>query len=145
MKKIGGLILSLFAFLSCEPVHHVQRGNSKPTVTSKPNKPSHTSSEDSYEELIKTYEPETADVLNDLLNSDYDSKRTSLIIDNRTNCNFVINIKGGGLNKKIPITKGKLGHVMVNRNSQYSITGNVCGKNYKSSKYISDSYTIILK
>lgn len=145
MKKIWGFVLWLFAFLSCEPVHHVERSSSSTPKPNNTSKPITSPDSDSYDELIKTYKPETAEVLNDLLNDNYDPQRTSVMIDNKSNCNMVITIKGGGLEKKIPVGKQKLGHAMVNRNQQYTISGKVCGKNYRSTKYITDSYTITLK
>lgn len=146
MKIIIGFILLGFIILNCEPTYRTKRNgetSSKPDTIPKITKPADTS--DNYDELIKTYKPETEEVLSDLLSGTSDSGRTSLIIDNKTNCNLVVTVKGGNIFKKIPATKGKLSYVMIEKNQNYTISGNLCGKNFKQSAKIYDSYTITLK
>jgi hypothetical protein len=146
MKTSLGIIFLSFLILSCEPTYHANRGNSTSSQprTSVP-EPKTSEVSDSYESLIKTYKPETAEVLSDLLNGTSDSPRTSIIIDNKSNCNLVVTVKGGNILKKIPATKGKLSYIMIEKNQNYTISGNLCGKNFKQSARIYDSYTITLK
>lgn len=146
MKIIIGLVLLGLLVLNCEPTYRTKRNgetSSKPAPAQKINKPVDTS--DNYDDLLKTYKPETEEVLSDLLSGTSDSRRTSLIIDNKTNCNLVVIVKGGNIFKKIPATKAKLSYVMIEKNQNYTISGNLCGKNFKQSARIYDSYTITLK
>ncbi|RLJ34376.1 hypothetical protein CLU97_3884 [Chryseobacterium sp. 7] len=98
-----------------------------------------------YSELIKTYKPETADVLNDLLNSD-DPKnpRTSISVENKSSCNMVLTVSGGNFFKKIPIGAGKIGYTMVPKNQNYRLSGVVCNSAYQSTKFVTTSYSIKL-
>ncbi len=98
-----------------------------------------------YNELIKTYKPETADVLNDLLNSDSPSNpRTSISVENNSRCNMVLTVSGNGFFKKIPIASGKMGYTMVPKNQNYKLSGMLCGSSYQATKFITSSYSIKL-
>lgn len=98
-----------------------------------------------YNDLIKTYKPETADVLNDLLNSD-DPKnpRTSISVENKSPCNMVLTVSGGNFFKKIPIGAGKIGYTMVPKNQNYRLSGILCNSVYQSTKFVTTSYSIKL-
>ncbi|MFP8892994.1 MULTISPECIES: DUF6759 domain-containing protein [Chryseobacterium] len=98
-----------------------------------------------YNELIKTYKPETAEVLNDLLNND-DPKnpRTSISVENKSPCNMVLTVSGGNFFKKIPIGAGKIGYTMVPKNQNYRLSGILCNSVYQSTKFITTSYSIKL-
>ncbi|AYZ34179.1 competence protein ComL [Chryseobacterium indologenes] len=99
-----------------------------------------------YNELIKTYKPETAEVLNDLLNNDDPGNpRTSLSVTNNSSCNMVLTVSGNNFFKKIPIAAGKIGYTMVPKNQNYSLSGFVCNSRYQSNKYITSSYSITLR
>lgn len=101
------------------------------------------STEREYSELIKTYKPETAEVLNDLLNSDSpDNPRTSISVENKSPCNMVLTVSGNGFFKKIPIASGKVGYTMVQKNQNYRLSGMLCNSSYQSTKFISTSYAI---
>lgn len=103
------------------------------------------STEREYSELIKTYKPETADVLNDLLNNDDPgSTRTSLSIENQSSCNMVLTVSGNNFFKKIPIAAGKIGYTMLPKNQNYRLSGMVCSSSYQSTKYITTSYSVKL-
>ncbi|MET3035142.1 DUF6759 domain-containing protein [Chryseobacterium sp. NRRL B-14859] len=97
-----------------------------------------------YNELMKTYKPETTDVLNDLLNEDPSSPKTSISIENQSRCNMVLTISGNNFFKKIPITAGKMGYTMLPRNQNYRLSGMVCNSSYQSTKFITSSYSIKL-
>ncbi len=141
MRKSWGIFITIFLLQSCEPTYHATRNEgSQSTISS-----NQSINYDNYDELIKAYKPETAEVLTDLLNDSSSSPRTSIVIDNQTNCNFVVTVKSGNLLKKIPATKGKLSYVMVDKNQNYTITGNICGRNFKQSERVVDSYKITLK
>lgn len=98
-----------------------------------------------YNDLIKTYKPETADVLNDLLNSD-DPKnpRTSISVENKSPCNMVLTVSGGNFFKKIPIGAGKIGYTMIPKNQNYRLSGVVCNSIYQSTKFVTTSYSVKL-
>ncbi len=98
-----------------------------------------------YNELLKTYKPETADVLNDLLNND-DPKnpRTSISVENKSPCNMVLTVSGASFFKKIPIGAGKIGYTMVPKNQNYRLSGTLCNATYQSTKFITTSYSIKL-
>ncbi|AKK72197.1 DUF6759 domain-containing protein [Chryseobacterium gallinarum] len=98
-----------------------------------------------YNELMKTYKPETAEVLTDLLNNDDPSNpRTSISVNNKSSCNMVLTISGNNFFRKIPIGAGKIGYAMVPRNQNYRLSGMLCNSSYQSTKYITSSYNISL-
>ncbi|KMQ59281.1 competence protein ComL [Chryseobacterium angstadtii] len=98
-----------------------------------------------YAELIKTYKPETADVLNDLLNADSPGNpKTSISVENQSRCNMVLTVSGNGFFKKIPIASGKVGYTMVPKNQNYKLSGMLCNSSYQSTKFISTSYSVKL-
>ncbi|MEY8761138.1 DUF6759 domain-containing protein [Chryseobacterium tongliaoense] len=97
-----------------------------------------------YSALIKTYKPETAEVLTDLLNDSSDSPKTSVTIENKSRCNMVITISGPNYFKKIPIGAGKIGSAMVLKNQNYNLSGRVCESVYQKTKFITTSYNITL-
>ncbi|MFN1216990.1 DUF6759 domain-containing protein [Chryseobacterium kwangjuense] len=101
------------------------------------------STEREYQELIKTYKPETAAVLTDLLNEDSpDNPRTSISVENKSPCNMVLTVSGNGFFKKIPIASGKVGYTMVPKNQNYKLSGMLCNSSYQSTKFITTSYAI---
>ncbi|MCS4303820.1 DUF6759 domain-containing protein [Chryseobacterium sp. BIGb0232] len=96
-----------------------------------------------YNELIKTYKPETAEVLNDLLNNDDPGNpKTSISVENKSPCNMVLTVSGNGFFKKIPIGAGKIGYTMVTKNQNYRLSGMLCNSSYQSTKFITTSYAI---
>ena len=137
MKKLfvfSGISLIL---ISCSANY-----GSYPTRTTYPTG-SGSSTEREYSELIKTYKPETADVLNDLLNADSPSNpKTSISVENQSRCNMVLTVSGNGFFKKIPIAAGKIGYTMVPKNQNYRLSGMLCNSSYQSTKFISTSYAI---
>lgn len=101
--------------------------------------------EDSYENLIKTYKSETADVLTFLLNNEEEnSTKTAITVENTSPCNMVLTIAGNNYNKKIPIGARKMGSAMLPKNQNYRLSGKICNSNYQSSKYITRITTIKL-
>ncbi|MDR6463546.1 DUF6759 domain-containing protein [Chryseobacterium sediminis] len=116
---------------------------SYPSSTS--NSGNRANTEREYNELIKTFKPETADVLNDLLNSD-DPKnpRTSISVENKSPCNMVLTVSGNNFFKKIPIGAGKIGYTMVPKNQNYRLSGVLCNSTYQSTKFVTTSYSIKL-
>ncbi|EJL72068.1 DUF6759 domain-containing protein [Chryseobacterium populi] len=113
-----------------------------PRTTSSTSSASQTERE--YSALIKTYKPETAEVLTDLLNDSSDSPKTSVTIENKSRCNMVITISGNNYFKKIPIGAGKIGSAMVLKNQNYNLSGRVCESVYQKTKFITSSYNIKL-
>ncbi|PQA92288.1 competence protein ComL [Chryseobacterium shigense] len=96
-----------------------------------------------YTELLKTYKPETAEVLNDLLNDDTpNNPRTSISVENKSPCNMVLTVSSNNFFKKIPIASGKIGYTMVPKNQNYKLSGMLCHSSYQSTKFISTSYSI---
>ncbi|WP_223601540.1 DUF6759 domain-containing protein [Chryseobacterium sp. GVT01B] len=116
---------------------------SYPSSTS--NSGNRANTEREYSELIKTYKPETAEVLNDLLNNDDPANpRTSISVENKSPCNMVLTVSGNGFFKKIPIGAGKIGYTMVPKNQNYRLSGMLCNSSYQSTKFITTSYSIKL-
>lgn len=106
--------------------------------------PSASQTEQEYKALIKTYKPETADVLTDLFNDSSNNPKTSITVTNKSRCNMVLTISGKNYSKKIPIGAGKIGYAMVLKNQNYNLSGMVCNSVYKKTQFISSSYNITL-
>lgn len=144
MKKLIVLTGISLILASCNVNYGGYPGRtSYPYPTSNAGNRANTESE--YNELIKTYKPETADVLNDLLNND-DPKnpRTSISVENKSPCNMVLTVSGNNFFKKIPIGSGKVGYTMVPKNQNYRLSGLICNSTYQSTKFITTSYSIKL-
>ena len=112
--------------------------NNYPVVSS-------SSSDKEYDEVLKTYKSETAEVLNYLLNEvSPENPKTALTIENTSRCNIVINVSGNSYYKKIPIAVGKIGSVMIPKNQTYRLSGTICKSSYQTSKYIMNAYSVKL-
>lgn len=143
-KKLSLLpiIIILLSLISCS-INYNNYPIRTPYPSSGNNSAANTERE--YNELMKTHQPETTEVLNTLLNgSDPNSTRTSFTIENKSPCNMVLTISGNNFYKKIPIPAGKMGYTMLPKNQSYRLSGMVCRSVYQSTKFISDSYTISL-
>ncbi|MBK1898221.1 DUF6759 domain-containing protein [Chryseobacterium paridis] len=144
MKKIltfSGIIASL-ALVNCSVnYNNYPVRKTYPTST---NANSAASTEREYNELLKTYKPETTQVLNDLLNDSSGSTQTSFSVENKSPCNMVLTITGNNYYRKIPIGANKIGYVMLPKNQSYKVSGMVCNSVYQSTKFISSSYSITL-
>lgn len=145
MKKLFILSGISIIFTSCS-VNYGSYPNRNPYPSSgSGSSNSAANTEREYNELIKTYKPETADVLNDLLNSDSPSNpKTSISVQNGSRCNMVLTVSSNGFFKKIPIASGKIGYTMVPKNQNYKLSGMLCSSSYQSTKYITSSYSIKL-
>lgn len=146
MKKTAALSAFLVLLLSNTSCS-VNYG-SYPTRTTYPTGSGNSAAgtEREYAELIKTYKPETADVLNDLLNADSSSNpKTSISVENQSRCHMVLTVSGNGFFKKIPIASGKIGYTMVPKNQNYRLSGMLCNASYQSTKFISTSYSIKIR
>ncbi|MDQ0068043.1 DUF6759 domain-containing protein [Chryseobacterium lathyri] len=145
MKKLFAFFGISLTLMSCS----VNYGN-YPIRTSHPSSSGNSSggntvmsTEREYAELIKTYKPETADVLTDLLNDDSPTNpRTSISVENKSPCNMVLTVSSTGFFKKIPIGSGKVGYTMVPKNRNYRLSGMLCNSSYDSTKFITTSYAI---
>lgn len=141
IKKL--LIFSgLYALVSCNANYNSNYTKRSYPITS--NSSSGAEIEREYNELLKTYKPETAKVLTDLINGSSDSPETSVSVENKSSCNMVLTISGNNFYRKIPIGAGKIGVAMVPKNQNYKLSGIVCSSVYQSTKYISSSYAITL-
>ncbi|MDR3025710.1 DUF6759 domain-containing protein [Chryseobacterium sp.] len=144
MKKLLAFTGISLILASCNVNYSSYPGRtSYPSSTS--NSGNRANTEREYNELIKTYKPETADVLNDLLNSD-DPKnpKTSISVENKSPCNMVLTVSGNNFFKKIPIGAGKIGYTMVPKNQNYRLSGVLCNSAYQSTKFVTTSYSIKL-
>jgi len=143
MKKLAAFSIISLSFVSCSSNY-----SSYPIRTSYPSASgsignSAVNTEREYAELIKTYKPETAAVLTDLLNEDSPSNpSTSISVENKSPCNMVLTVSSSGFFKKIPIGSGKVGYTMVPKNKNYRLSGMLCNSSYDSTKYITTSYAI---
>lgn len=143
-KVILGIGLS-FLLSSCSTNYNTTSSsspkNGHPRISSTP---SASQTEQEYNTLMKTYKPETAEVLTDLFNDSSNDPKTSITVTNKSRCNMVLSITGKNYSKKIPIASGKIGYAMVLKNQNYSLSGMVCNSVYKKTQYISSSYSITL-
>lgn len=114
----------------------------RPTIPS-PSNNSANQVEREYSALIKTYKPETAEVLTDLLNGS-EGDKVSISVENQSRCNMVLTISGNNYSKKIPIGANQKGYVMVPKNQNYNLSGMVCNSIYQKTKFITSSYSIKL-
>lgn len=137
----GILLISLLA-VSCSVNYNNYPVRKTYPSTSNTSSPVNTERE--YNEILKTYKPETAEVLNDLLNDSSGNLKTSFSVENKSPCNMVLTISGNNFYRKIPIGAGKIGYVMLPKNQSYKVSGMVCNSVYQSTKYISSSYSITL-
>lgn len=140
MKKL--LVLSGYILIlnSCSSNYHTYPMK-KPEISSN-NVINNTERE--YHELLKTYKPETAEVLTDLLNGPSGNPKTSITVENNSRCNMVLTISGKNYLKKIPIGAGKIGTAMVLKDQNYNLYGKVCESVYQKTKFITTSYNITL-
>ncbi|VXA94529.1 conserved hypothetical protein [Chryseobacterium sp. 8AT] len=97
-----------------------------------------------YQALLKTYKPETAEVLKSLLNDSSNSPTVSISVENKSNCNMVLTISGKNYFKKIPIGANKIGSAMVPKNQNYNVSGMLCNSVYEKTKYVTNSFSIKL-
>ena len=134
MKKTLQCLLLILLMKSCGSTN-----NSYPAANSAAN------NEREYQEVLKNYKSETADVLTYLLNGESpEDRKTALTVENTSQCNMVLTVSGNNYFKRIPIGKGKIGSVMVPKNQAYKLSGMVCNSLYQTSKFISDSYSVKL-
>lgn len=141
MKKLFILSGISLIFMSCDANYSTYPVRTNYPASGSGN--SAMSTEREYQELIKTYKPETAAVLTDLLNEDSpDNPRTSISVENKSPCNMVLTVSGNGFFKKIPIASGKVGYTMVPKNQNYRLSGMLCNSSYQSTKFITTSYAI---
>ena len=144
MKKLIFCGLPLLLLASCGASHTTKTPpkapapKPKPVVTNTISKISQAELE--YSNLIKTYKPETAEVLTDILNGS-DGPTTSVRVENLSRCNMVLTVSGNNYFKKIPIAAGKVGSAMVPKNQNYNFSGTICNSVYQKTKFISSSYS----
>lgn len=143
MKKLllfSGCLVILNSCVNYNTNYPVKRPYPSNTSSSYP---SASEVEREYNELLKTYKSETAEVLTDLLNDPSpDHPKTSLIVENKSPCNMVLTVSGNNYYKKIPIGAGKIGSIMIPKNQNYKLSGMVCRSVYQSTKFISSSYSV---
>ncbi|WP_292010039.1 DUF6759 domain-containing protein [Chryseobacterium sp.] len=146
MKKSIILSAVLIILVSCNVNYNTRYPIRKtfPTVSGTNSRVSTAAVEREYNELLKTYKPETTEVLNDILSNSTDDPRTSITVENKSSCNMVLSINGNNYSKKIPIGAGKMGYAMVPRNQNYKLSGIVCGSTYQANKFITNSTSITL-
>ncbi|WEK68468.1 MAG: competence protein ComL [Candidatus Chryseobacterium colombiense] len=145
MKRKIILVISVSLLLiSCSTTYHTETSAASKSPQPRSTAPSISQTEQEYNTLIKTYKPETADVLTDLFNDSSNSPKTSITVTNKSRCNMVLTITGKNYSKKIPIGAGKIGYAMVLKNQNYNLSGMVCNSVYKKTQFISSSYSITL-
>jgi hypothetical protein len=133
MKNLFVYSVILFVLNSCTPTY-----NNYPVSST-------SNTEREYQEVLKTYKSETAEVLTYLLNGESPvESKTALTVENTSRCNMVLTVSGNNYFKRIPIGKGKIGSVMIPKNQTYQLSGMVCKSFYQTSKFISDSYSVKL-
>ncbi|WP_326981164.1 DUF6759 domain-containing protein [Chryseobacterium sp. MYb264] len=133
---------------SCSPTYHrtpyPTQNSGKVSANTGNTNTSESQTEREYQTLIKTYKSETAEVLTDLLNGSADSPKTSITVENKSDCNMVLTISGNNYFKKIPIGANKIGSAMVMKNQNYTLSGTICNAVYNKTKFVTSSYNITL-
>ena len=149
MKKF--LLFSLFITLLLNSCGTTNYNSKRPIYKSSPVNPNsgiyinpNVQTEREYQALLKTYKPETAEVLNSLLNDSSNSPTVSISVENKSNCNMVLTISGKNYFKKIPIGVNKIGSAMVPKNQNYNVSGMLCNSVYEKTKYVTNSFSIKL-
>lgn len=138
MKKKSSVIVCVISLIFLNSCHTAY--SNYPAA-----RPSASNTEREYNEVLKTYRPETAEVLTYLLNdASPENPKTALTVENTSRCNMVLTVSGNNYYKKIPIGAGKIGSVMVPKNQTYKLSGIVCNAVYQTSKFISGSYSVKL-
>lgn len=134
MKKLLVCSVNIFVLNSCMPTY-----SSYPATNSTVN------TEKEYQEVLKTYKSETAEVLTYLLNGESpEEPNTALTVENTSRCNMVLTVSGNKYYKRIPIGAGKIGSVMIPKNQTYKLSGMLCKSSYQTTKFISNSYSVKL-
>jgi hypothetical protein len=149
MKSLLYFPVLAFVFLnSCEATHHkttaapVKRTPAVPSTVVRV--PPANQTETEYQTLSKTYKSETAAVLTAILNGSDDPDKTSVVVENKSRCNMVLTISGTNYFRKVPITAGKIGAVMVPKNQNYNLSGMACRTVYQNTKFISGPYRTVV-
>lgn len=149
MKKLLLFSFAVTLFLnSCNTTNY---NSKRPTYKSSPVNPNsgihinpNTQTEREYQALLKTYKPETTEVLNSLLNDSSNSPNVSISVENKSTCNMVLTISGNNYFKKIPIGINKIGSAMVPKNQNYNLSGMLCNSVYQKTKFVSNSFSMKL-
>ena len=149
MKKSLLISFSTMLFLnSCNTANHNSKHPVRKTFPTTSNTATKTNSitqtEREYQTLMKTYKPETTEVLNSLLNGSSNDSEVAISVENKSNCNMVLTISGNNYFKKVPIGVNKMGSVMVPKNQNYNLSGMLCNSVYKKTKFITNSFSIKL-
>lgn len=135
MKTYFSVFILCLILIGCESMNNSSNYPSNNSVSQ---------TEREYQNLMKTYKSETAEVLTDLLNDSTDNPKTSITVKNKSRCNMVLTISGKNYYKKIPIGANKIGTAMVLKNQNYNFSGMVCNSVYQKTKYITGSFSITL-
>lgn len=148
MKKFIFTLALSATLVSCGAIYSGNGGNSGGygnTTSSVPADPNTASPETTQEfnELIKTYKPDTQEVLTILLNDNTNEPNTAVVVENASPCNMVFTIKGTNFIKKIPIEPGKTKGAVVKKDT-YRLSAEVCRATYDEVKYVTTPYTIKL-
>ena len=149
MKKFLLISFSIMLFLnSCNTANHNSKQPARKTFPTTSNTATKTNSitqtEQEYQTLMKTYKPETTEVLNSLLNGSSNDSEVAISVENKSNCNMVLTVSGNNYFKKVPIGVNKMGSVMVPKNQNYNLSGMLCNSVYKKTKFITNSFSIKL-
>lgn len=146
-KIVFGALIS-FLLISCNTSYKTTSSptpkKTPPRISPSTSTTSASQTEQEYNALIKTYKPETADVLTDLFNDNSNNPKTSVTVTNKSRCNMVLTIAGKNYSKKIPIGAGKIGYAMVLKNQNYNLSGMLCNSVFKKTQFIASSYSITL-
>lgn len=148
MKKyfsFSGFVMVLL-LTNCNSKNHNTRSQVKKTVPpvsrTGSNFASAAQTEIEYQNLMKTYKSETAEVLTYLLNDSSGDPKTSVSVENGSKCNMVLTISGTNYFKKIPIGSNKRGSVMVPKNQNYNFSGMLCNTVYQKTVFIKSPYNV---
>ncbi len=129
-----GVVLVSCSVMNTPNMGNVYGGNSQGTLPQV---------EREYQDLVKSYQQDTAGLLGDLINNNPNSSEASIVIENTSPCNMVLSISGNNYFKKIPLGAGKTNGVIVKKGN-YRLSGYVCQSMYNQVKNVNESISIKL-
>lgn len=85
-----------------------------------------------------------ASVLNQLFNTDESNASIVLIVENSSNCDFILDIKGIDVSYQLPVASNKKETVVVLK-GDYELTTKICNASYLSKRKLDKNTQIKLK
>ncbi len=91
---------------------------------------------------LKAHQQKTVKLLNQLFDNDPTNREAILLVQNNSDCNMIIRIKGAQ-NYDLPVAARSENSVVVRKGS-YQLSGNACSSRYSSAKSIQKNMLVTL-